>query len=112
VDIFSLCDSMDRKLDMIFWIVIPLSCFSVSELLHVFHRLHRSDGRWMWTVDKMHSWCYLLLICLVVFRYVRNCVCFGISVLQLSIWRVLVLYSLLQWICELKHMDQWLVAET
>ncbi len=47
LEIFSLCNSMDMKLDMIFSIVIPLSCFSVSELLRVFHRLHRSDGRWM-----------------------------------------------------------------
>ncbi len=47
VEIFSLCNSMAMILDMIFSIVIPLSCSSVSELLHVFHRLHRSDGRWM-----------------------------------------------------------------
>jgi hypothetical protein len=47
VEIFSLCNSMDMKLVMIFSIVIPLSYFSVSELLQVFHRLHQSDGRWM-----------------------------------------------------------------
>jgi hypothetical protein len=39
VEIFSLCNSMDMKLDIIFSIAIP-PCFSVSELLHVFHRLH------------------------------------------------------------------------